>query len=104
MKQFILSLIILFSAATFAAPHQPEKPQTKKAETKVETQTDIQEHDSCQSDDTYVYVCTGPSAYAYHKTDKCQAFNRCTGSAVRKTLKQAKEGGWSKPCGYCYKN
>ena len=104
MKPLILSLILLFSATIFATPHIPDKPQVKKAETKVETQTNAHEYDNCLSDDTLVYVCTGPKAYAYHKSDKCRAFNNCTGSAVRKTLKQAKEGGWSKPCGYCYKN
>ena len=102
MKHFILSLIILFSAATFAAPHQPEKPQTKKAETKVETQTAVQGQDKNSTDETYVYVCTGQYAYSYH-SHYCSGLNACKADVIKVTKEKAVNEMHRTPCGNCYK-
>ena len=102
MKHFIFSIILLFSAATFAAPHQPEKPQTKKAETKVETQTDVQVQGEVPPA-TYVYVCTGPYAKKYHSHENCTGLNACSGEKVKITLEQAERNGKT-PCKTCFGN
>lgn len=48
-----------------------------------------------------VYICTGPKAKAYHKTDRCRGLNRCSGKVVSVSLEKAKQMG-RRPCGICY--
>ena len=50
----------------------------------------------------YVYICTGPTAYAYHKTDTCKGLRRCTGDIKKISLEQAKKEN-RKACKLCYK-
>ena len=52
--------------------------------------------------ETYVYICTGKTAYAYHKTDDCRGLKNCKGEIKTVTLAQAQQLN-RKPCGYCYK-
>lgn len=49
-----------------------------------------------------VYVCTGPTAYAYHKTKACRGLRRCTGEIKKISLEQAKKEK-RKACKLCYK-
>lgn len=48
-----------------------------------------------------VYICTGPKATTYHKTQKCRGLNKCSGRILKVTVKQAKEKH-RKPCKICY--
>lgn len=48
-----------------------------------------------------VYICTGPKATKYHKTDKCRGLNRCSGSIEQLLISNAKAKGYS-PCKTCY--
>ena len=48
-----------------------------------------------------VYVCTGPKATTYHKTNHCSGLNRCNGSVVEVSLSKAKQMG-RRPCKKCY--
>lgn len=49
-----------------------------------------------------VYICTGPTAYAYHKTAECKGLRRCTGDIKKISLGQAKAEN-RKACKLCYK-
>lgn len=49
-----------------------------------------------------VYVCTGPNAYAYHKTKTCRGLRHCTGEIKEISLAQAKKDN-RKACKLCYK-
>ncbi|MBQ9435102.1 MAG: hypothetical protein IJU33_03140 [Bacteroidales bacterium] len=102
MKPFLFSIILLFSTATFAAPHQPEKPQPKKAETKVEAQADVQGQESGISGETYVYVCTGSSATKYHSHSNCRGLSACKGSVEKVTISKAENNMRRTPCKICY--
>lgn len=53
------------------------------------------------SSDSYVYICTGPAAKKYHKTDKCKGLNRCSGEIKKITLAEAKDKSRT-PCKICY--
>jgi len=55
---------------------------------------------ACQ--DSNVYICTGSTAYAYHKNRDCEGLNHCGGSILKVSLSEAKAKGRTKPCGYCY--
>ena len=102
MKKSMIIVLWLFSAVTFAAPHQPEKPQTKKAETKVETQADVQGQESGISGETYVYVCTGSSATKYHSHSNCRGLSACKGSVEKVTISKAENNMRRTPCKICY--
>ena len=101
MKHFIFSLILLFSAVTFAAPHQPEKPQTKKAETKVETQADVQVQGELPPE-TYVYVCTGKASERYHSHSNCRGLSNCQAKVIQVTIEKAENEMHRTPCKICY--
>lgn len=60
------------------------------------SQNDVQE-----SNDTYVYICTGKYAYSYHSTNTCRGLNRCSAEIKKVTLEQAKKKGRT-PCDICY--
>jgi len=49
-----------------------------------------------------VYICTGPSSKAYHKTKNCKGLRNCSKEIISVTLDEAKNMN-RKPCGYCYK-
>ena len=49
-----------------------------------------------------VYICTGPTAYAYHKTTNCKGLRRCKGDIQKISLGQAKAEN-RKACKLCYK-
>ena len=40
---------------------------------------------------TYVYICTGPKAEKYHKTDRCRGLNRCSADIKKVSLDEANE-------------
>jgi len=49
-----------------------------------------------------VLICTGNSAYAYHK-EYCRGLKRCSREVIRVSKKEAVEQyGMKKACGYCY--
>lgn len=50
----------------------------------------------------HVYICTGPNAYAYHKTKNCRGLLHCTGEIKEISLAQAKKDN-RKACKLCYK-
>lgn len=104
MKPFLFSFILLFSTATFAAPHRPEKPQPKKAETKVEAQADVQGQESGISGETYVYVCTGTSATRYHSRSNCNGLKACKADIVKVTIGKAENEMHKTPCKICFGN
>lgn len=54
------------------------------------------------SDSTQVYICTGSTAYAYHKTTNCRGLKRCTGEIKKTSIEQAKKEN-RKACKLCYK-
>ena len=49
-----------------------------------------------------VYICTGPTAYVYHKTNTCKGLRRCTGEIKKINIEQAKNEN-RKACKLCYK-
>ena len=54
----------------------------------------------CQ--ETYVYICTGETAYSYHNNPNCRGLNRCSSSIKKVTLEYAKSIKRT-PCGICYR-
>ena len=54
------------------------------------------------SNDTYVYICTGPKSEKYHRSKDCRGLNKCSASIEKITLAKAKELGRG-PCGICIK-
>ena len=48
-----------------------------------------------------VYICTGPKAKVYHRTDRCSGLNRCSGDIVSVSLEKAKQMG-RRACKKCY--
>ena len=55
-----------------------------------------------KSSTTYVYICTGKSAYSYHRTDVCSGLNNCHARIKRVSIDYA-ESIKRKPCKKCYK-
>ncbi len=56
-----------------------------------------------ETNETYVYICTGPKSSKYHNTDKCRGLKSCSGEVKKVTLKKAKEMGKDSPCNWCHK-
>lgn len=55
------------------------------------------------TDEKVVFICTGPSAYAYHGNSECSLMvSRCTGAIKAVSLNTAKKMR-RKPCGKCAK-
>jgi len=48
-----------------------------------------------------VYICTGKSAYSYHKNRSCRGLNRCNAEIEKVSPEYAKNIGRS-PCKICY--
>lgn len=38
---------------------------------------------------SYVYICTGPGAHRYHKTDDCRGLGSCSGEIKKVTVSEA---------------
>lgn len=51
--------------------------------------------------EVYVYICTGPTASRYHRSQYCSGLNNCSGSIVQVTLAKAKAMHRT-PCKKCY--
>ncbi len=47
-----------------------------------------------------VYICTGPTAYAYHRNPNCSGLNRCGGSIKEVPFSDIQ--GRRSPCKKCY--
>ena len=48
-----------------------------------------------------VYVCTGPTAYAYHIDRNCRGLSRCSGEIRCVSYADALSMGRTKACGWC---
>lgn len=48
-----------------------------------------------------VYICTGPKAYAYHRTRVCSGLNKCSSSVISVSDSKAKAMGRHR-CNKCY--
>ena len=57
---------------------------------------------SSGSQDTYVYICMGKTAYSYHRNSNCSGLNRCKAEIRKVSTDYARSIG-RKPCGICYK-
>ena len=55
------------------------------------------------ANETYVYICMGPSSECYHKDTDCRGIKNCSKEIKKVTLKEAIEKFKRRPCGYCYK-
>ena len=53
--------------------------------------------------ETYVWICTGGSAYAYHSRSSCSGLNNCQGRIIKVTEREAIEKYHRRPCKRCYK-
>ena len=53
--------------------------------------------------DTYVYICMGPSSECYHKDTECRGIKNCSKTVKKVTLDEAIKKYKRRPCGYCYK-
>mgnify|MGYP003522114312 CR=1 FL=1 len=58
--------------------------------------------DQARANGHKVYICTGPKARVYHKTDECRGLDRCSGDVESVSLEQAKGMG-RRECRICYK-
>ena len=54
------------------------------------------------NENSKVYICTGPTATVYHKTDKCAGLYNCSDKVVEVTIAQAAEKN-RRPCKRCYR-
>ena len=79
-KVIFITTALLFCQAFFAQPAQERNEQ-----------------------DTYVYMCTGPSSKRYHKTDKCKGLVKCSKEVVKVEKSYAESKGKT-PCKMCYKD
>lgn len=50
---------------------------------------------------TYVWICTGKSAYSYHNNRGCRGLNRCRASIKKVTIEKARSMKRT-PCDICY--
>lgn len=50
---------------------------------------------------TYVWICTGKSAYSYHCNRECKGLNRCNASIKKVSIEYAQSKGRS-ACKICY--
>lgn len=79
-KTILFTTALLFCQAFFAQPAQERNEQ-----------------------DTYVYMCTGPSSKRYHKTDKCKGISRCS-KEILEVKKSYADSIGRKACKMCYKD
>lgn len=57
---------------------------------------------TCVQSESFVYICTGKSAYSYHSKRNCSGLNNCRASIKKVTLNYAKSLNRT-PCRKCYK-
>lgn len=60
----------------------------------------VNSKDSVQASGT-VYICTGPKAHAYHRTERCSGLNKCSASIIPVSESKAKAMGRHR-CNKCY--
>lgn len=82
-NQFIKSVFIAFMLSTTLCDISAPAKKAVKETTQI------------------VYVCTGPTASTYHKSNRCSGLNRCSGEIVPVSLSKAKQMG-RRPCKKCY--
>ena len=58
---------------------------------------------NADQNDVYVWICTGPSAYAYHSNQNCSGLNRCSAEIKMVTLHDAIVKWHRDKCKKCYK-
>ncbi len=56
---------------------------------------------SDNSNNSVVYICTGPKAETFHKRNDCRGLNKCSGSIKALSISKAKEMG-RRACKICY--
>ena len=66
-------------------------------------QPDTSNDTGISQDTTYVWICTGPSAYAYHSNQNCSGLNRCSAEIKMVTLHDAIVKWKRDKCKKCYK-
>ena len=49
----------------------------------------------------YVYICTGPKAYSYHRHSRCNGLNNCQADIKKVTIEYARAHK-RRPCKICY--
>lgn len=52
-------------------------------------------------DDSYVWICTGPYAYAYHEDPDCWQLDNCSEDIEEVTLWEAENDYSREPCSEC---
>ena len=80
MRSLVLSFITLW-ALTFAMP--------------------AEEYSPLQTEQTFVYICTGEYAKAYHAYSDCRGLGNCRASIKKITKAEAQHNG-RVPCKICY--
>ena len=80
------------------AENEMKAIQSLRSQTTPTQETDEQ---TTNRDETVVYICTGSSAYAYHKSSKCPGLNQCTHYIDNIPVSDAIKQGYS-PCQRCY--
>ncbi len=53
------------------------------------------------SQETYVYICTGPNSKCYNRTSTCRGLGRCSGDIVKISKSSAIDKG-RRACKICY--
>lgn len=59
-------------------------------------------HTEVETEQSYVYICTGPSSKTYHVSPKCNGLRNCSKEVKKVTLQQAQQMG-RRPCKVCNK-
>lgn len=54
------------------------------------------------AEQSYVYICTGPSSKVYHTSPKCNGLRNCSKDIKKVTLEQAQQMG-RRACKICVK-
>lgn len=53
------------------------------------------------TNETTVYICTGPNSKRYHKHSDCRGLGKCSGEIEAVTVSKAESMGRT-PCKWCY--
>lgn len=53
------------------------------------------------SQEMFVYICTGPNSKCYHRTSSCRGLGRCSGDIVKISKSSAIDKG-RRACKICY--
>ncbi len=83
MKKIIGFILVIFCCAIVAFNGNYNAPQ------------------QLQTQDSYVYVCTGKYATKYHRYKGCKGLGNCKASIVKMTKQEAEKRGKT-PCSLCY--